>query len=671
MIAETASEASHPRPAFSGSISRRLGLAVVAFFLVILAIGGLSSYLAWSILSSTQEILGQTHHIETTEGIHATIHHLVREMDRAVIERTLDRQSHMKDLRTQAARTIGAFLDEHLKEEEPFPEKEGEITRIRAIEKLYHELDGATTRIIARVATKARVGQEDLQVLDAVAHQFPVIAQQLNEIHRAKIRRLITKGASRMKLIVGAYLGFLLVGGGCVAVGILLFSRTVALPIRRLASATLDIAAGDFGKRVPITSQDEIGQLSQSFNDMAGTLQRREAELRGAQVELQHRVMETQALYRIGVEISSMLELDKVLHSVVEKARVLLQSQGAALCLFQPGGVGLEVRAVSGPVEESGLVVEDGRPRCLTQPEGCLCPSSEPCCICILLEGKRPGAGLAAPLNCGEDIIGALCVGRKEARPFQPEDRELLEGLAAQAAIAIENARLYAEVGSLATLQERERIAREMHDGLAQALSFLRFRLRTLEDRLEDGGQPPASPELAELRVVAGKAFEEVRQSIFGLRTMVSRSLGLIPTLAEYLHEFSAQHGIQVDLQVQEDRVPGFSSAEETQVVRIIQEALTNIWKHAKATWAVIRLGVQDGHREVTIQDNGRGFEPERIRKGGSSRFGLETMRERAEGLGGSLEIQSPPGAGTTVTIRLPGPRRERKGDGADQGPLG
>jgi nitrate/nitrite-specific signal transduction histidine kinase len=665
MTAETASEASQPRPVFSGSISRRLGLAFAAFFLLILGIGGLSSYQAWSILSSSQEILRESHHVEVTERIHATLHHLIREVDRAVMQRTLDRQMHMADLTKQAADTITAFLDEHVREEGAFAEKEAEIGQIRAIHKLYQDLDAAASRIIARLAVNTRAGEDDLSILDAVAHQLPTHIQQLNEIHQAKARRLIAGGITRMKVILGAYLAFLVFGGSCVIVGVVLFSRTVALPLRRLASATLNIAAGEFGKRVPITSQDEIGQLSQSFNDMAGTLQRREEELRGAQVELHHRVMESQALYRIGVEISSMLELDKVLHSVAEKARTLLQSQGAVLCLFPPGRAGLEVRAVSGPVEPSGVEAEKGQPRCLAEPEGCLCPGSEACSICMLLDGRPPAAGLAAPLKRGDDVLGALCVGRKEARPFQAEDRELLEGLAAQAAIAIENARLYAEVRSLATVQERERIAREMHDGLAQALGFLRFRLRTLEDRLEDGGQPPASPELAEMRVVAGKAFEEVRQSIFGLRTMVSRSLGLLPTLTEYLHEFSAQHGIQVDLQVQEDRVPGFSSAEETQLVRIIQEALTNIWKHAKATRAVIRFGVQNGHREVTIQDNGRGFEPERTRKGGSSRFGLETMRERAEGLGGDLEIESRPGAGTTVTIRLPR-LPGRNGDGPD-----
>jgi nitrate/nitrite-specific signal transduction histidine kinase len=297
--------------------------------------------------------------------------------------------------------TITGFLDEHLNEEEPFAEKEAEIALIRAIEKLYHDLDAAGTRIVARLAARTRAGKDDLSVLDTVAHQLPALTQQLNDIHHAKIQRLIGRGITRMDVILGAYVTFLLVGGTCVIVGIVLFSRTVAIPLRRLASATLDIAAGDFGKRVPIGSRDEIGQLSQSFNDMAETLQRREAELQGTQAELSRRVMETQALYRIGVEISSMLDLDKVLRSVVEKACALLQSQGAALCLFRPGGDGLEVRAVSGAVEASTLGVEGGQPRCLTEPGGCLCNDSEPCSVCMRLDGRPPAAGLAAPLKRG------------------------------------------------------------------------------------------------------------------------------------------------------------------------------------------------------------------------------------------------------------------------------
>ncbi len=658
VVTESQSGTTPPLPAYSGSISRRLGLAVVIFFLLILATGGVTSFLAWSILSSTHEILQESHHIEVTESIHATLHHLLREVDRAMIEQSLDRESHIKDLTNQAASTITTFLDEHIREEEPFAEKEAEIALIRAIEKLYHDLDAAGDRILARVAANARVGQDDLQILDGVAHQLPALTQQLNEIHHAQTRRLIAQGITRMKIILGAYVAFLVVGGSSVIVGIVLFSRTVALPLRRLAAATLDIATGEFGRPLPINSRDEIGQLSQSFNNMAETLQRREAELRGTQAELRRRVMETQALYRIGVEISSMLELDKVLHSVVEKAGALLQSQGAALCLFRSEGGGLEVRAVSGPVEGFGLTVNGGGPRCLTEPEGCVCAGTEPCSICIRLEGQPPAAGLAAPLKRGDEIIGALCVGRKEARAFHSEDRELLEGLAAQAAIAIENARLYREVRSLATVQERERLAREIHDDLAQAVGYLHLRLKTLENRLERSSQPTSLAELAEMRTVAAKAYEDVRQSIFGLRTMVSKSLGLVPTLTEYLHEFSQRSGIVVDFQVEDDRATQFSPEAEIQLIRIIQEALTNVRKHASARHAWVRFAIDGNMGCVTIADHGAGFPVEALAGDFRDRFGLRTMRERAEGLGGNLEIRSIPGQGTEVIARIPLPGR-------------
>ncbi len=654
MPGEPASGAVSPSSAFSGSISRRLGLAVAAFFLLILAIGGVSSFLAWSILASTRDILRESTHVEATEEIHATIHHLIHEVDRAVIEGSLDRRSHMKELAIHATNTIANFLNDHLNEAEPFAEKEGEITLIRTIDKLYHDLEGAADRIMTRLALKGRPEKRDLQTLDAAAHQIPILAQQLNEIHHAKSRRLIGGGISRMKVILGAYLIFLVVGSACLVVGILLFSRTVAVPLRRLAVATLDIAKGDFGKRVPIDSRDEIGQLSHSFNDMVERLQRREAELRGAQSELSRRVMETQALYRIGVEISSMLELDKVLHSVAEKARTLLQSQGAALCLFHPGSDGLKVGAVSGPVEASGLVVGEGRPRCLTEPGGCLSSGSESCSTCMLLEGRPPGAALAAPLKRGEDVLGALCVGRKEPRAFQPENRELLEGLAAQAAIAIENARLYKEVGSLATLQERERIAREMHDGLAQAVGYLHLRFKTLEDRLEAGGQPPGSPELAEMRMVAKKAYADIRQSIFGLRTAVSKGLGLIPILTEYLHEFSQQSGIPVELQIEDERATRFAVETEIQLIRVIQEALTNVWRHAAARRAQVRFALDGDMGCVTIADDGIGLPVEAPADHGRRRFGLQIMRERAEGVGGSVEIRSSQGQGTEVVARVP-----------------
>lgn len=641
-------------PPFARSIRRKLGLVFLAFLCIILVVGGLSSFLAWSILSIAQQIPAQSHHIEITEDIHATILHVIREVDRAVIQGNPDPQSHLDAFSGRAAAAIAANLKSHLTKEEPFPEKEKEITLIRTLAKLHADLDAAAARIIARVSAKRRVAPEDLVVLDSVTGQLPELTHQLNEIHHAKIRRLVAAGVGRMRVILGAYVTFLALGGACVIVGALLFSRTVAIPLRRLALAAGDIAAGDYGKPLPVGSRDEIGQLSQAFNDMAEKLERREAELRMAQAELSRRVSETRALYDIGVEISSMLELDKVLHSVVEKARTLLRGEGAALCLFRPDGRDLEVRAASGTLDTCGVRIKAGQPSSLTETGWCLGPGSASCSTCMTVGGGPPAPCFTAPLRRGKEVLGVLCVGRGNARAFQAEDQQLLDALAAQAAIAIENARLYGDIKSFATTQERGRIAREIHDGFAQAVGFLHLRLKTLEDRLESGSRPPTLAELTDMRVVAKRAYADVRHSILGLRTVVHKELGLIPTLAEYLREFSQQSGIAMELQDGDARVTRFSPEAEVQLLRVIQEALTNVRKHAAARHARVTFAFDGDTGVVTIADDGVGFNAESMSGDNARRFGLRIMRERAEGLGGSLEIRSTPGQGTQVVAAIP-----------------
>ena len=651
-----------------GSISRRLGLTVAVSFILILSVGGLSSFLAWSILATAQEIPANGLHAERAESIQTTIHHLTREVHWAVIEQAPDRRSQINDLASRAANVIGTLLNQHLDDRESFPEKAGEITRLRVLEWLVQDLEGAAARILTAVEAKTGPAAKDLQVLDTVGQQVFSLTEELEELHHAKTQRLITEGLRRMKVIMGAYIAFLLVGGASVIVGVRLFSRTVAAPLRRLASATRDIATGHFGKRMPIESRDEIGQLSRSFNDMAGTLERREVELRRAQDELSRRMMESQALYRIGVEISGLLDLEKILQSVAEKARDLLQARGAALCLFRPRGDAFEVRVVRGSVGVAAQAFTCGGDGCGTSRVACHGHDEEACAVCVTVEGAPAGASLAAALRRGEALLGVLCVARKEARVFQSADRELLEALAVQASIAIENARLYKEIESLATVQERERIAREMHDGLAQALAYLHLKLGLLEERAPTNGLARIRPELGELKQLVWEAHQEVRQSIVGLRDSVSRSQELLPTLERFLRDFGAQHGIQVVLQAQDDRAPRLSAAAEAQLVRIIQGALTNVWKHAGATRAVVRVEGRGAHCEVSIHDGGCGFDPRTMGTGRPSGFGLQGMRERAERLGGSLAIESRPGEGTRVTVRLPGlPPGGREADGTDQ----
>jgi signal transduction histidine kinase len=256
-------------------------------------------------------------------------------------------------------------------------------------------------------------------------------------------------------------------------------------------------------------------------------------------------------------------------------------------------------------------------------------------------------------------------VGSTGQRDFGEADRDLLGGLAAQAAIAIGNARLYERVRGMAAVEERERLAREMHDGLAQALTFLNFKLAVTDRLLNGGPVEPIRQELAEMQQVTAGAYAEVRQAIFGLRTMVSRGLGLVPTLSEYLHEFSQQAGIHVGLDVSEDHSQIRIAPEvEVQFVRIVQEALHNIRKHAGVRTARVRLWQEGDEVLVAIEDEGIGIDPAGPPADGHRHYGLTGMQERAESVGGTLTIRSTPGTGTQVELRVRAAGTRRGGVG-------
>jgi signal transduction histidine kinase len=247
--------------------------------------------------------------------------------------------------------------------------------------------------------------------------------------------------------------------------------------------------------------------------------------------------------------------------------------------------------------------------------------------------------------------MGAIYVAAADEREFTADEAELLAGLATQAAIAIERARLSEEVRSLAAVEERAHLAREMHDGLSQTLGLLHLKLQSALARSD--GLPTVAEALREMVHITDRAYEEVRQSIFGLRTFVSRGLGLVPSLSEYLHEFSADNGIAVELEAAGDPLGPIPPASEIQAVRIIQEALTNVRKHAAADRARVRLEREGAWLRVTVEDDGVGWDGLAARDG--LHFGLQIMRERAKGVGGRLEIDAAPGRGTRVVATLPG----------------
>jgi signal transduction histidine kinase len=190
-----------------------------------------------------------------------------------------------------------------------------------------------------------------------------------------------------------------------------------------------------------------------------------------------------------------------------------------------------------------------------------------------------------------------------------------------------------------------------MHDGLAQSLGLLHLKLQGTLARCADC--PAAAEDLSEMVQITAAAYEDVRQSIFGLRTFVSRGLGLIPTLTEYLHEFSAHTGIAVDLEVPGGQVARVAVATEVQAIRIIQEALTNVRKHAAASRARVRVERDGAWLRVSVEDEGAGWDGATEQNG--LHFGMQMMRERAEGLGGRLDVQAAAGQGTRIVATLPG----------------
>lgn len=211
-----------------------------------------------------------------------------------------------------------------------------------------------------------------------------------------------------------------------------------------------------------------------------------------------------------------------------------------------------------------------------------------------------------------------------------------------------------------AVMQERERLSRELHDGVAQLVADLLLRLDTIKELVAAGRQREAEAELERLHGVADEIYADIGESIAGLRTNVTER-GLVRALQDYVDQFEERYRIHVTLRT-DDAAERLSPLAALQLFRLIQEALTNVRKHAAAREVTVTLMSDgSGHLKVVIADDGRGFTPGSQRNAKARPLGLTSMRERVEALGGTFEVHSQPGSGTQViaTVPLPQTRRE------------
>lgn len=216
-----------------------------------------------------------------------------------------------------------------------------------------------------------------------------------------------------------------------------------------------------------------------------------------------------------------------------------------------------------------------------------------------------------------------------------------------------------AKLRQLTILEERERIAAELHDSLAQSLAYLNLKLNELESGL--GKERPRTTDgtVNEMRKIVGDAYDDVRQAIFGLRAEMSENGDFIPSLTQFVHDYSAMRKLPVDLRIPNPEAIRVTLHAEVQLIRIIQEALTNVSNHAKARKSVVNVECDGDYARIIIEDDGEGF---LVDGAGNSnfRFGLKTMRERTQAVGGQFTVESALGKGTKIIVRLPLERNNR-----------
>jgi len=356
--------------------------------------------------------------------------------------------------------------------------------------------------------------------------------------------------------------------------------------------------------------------------------------------------------------VAGELDVETVLQLIVDRVRTLVGAQYAALGIvddrrrierFITSGISAEQRRRLGPLPEGhgllGLIITEGHS--LRVPDiGAHAASSG-----FPPEHPPMRSFLGVPVRVKRRVIGNFYLTDKESAPeFSDDDQRLTELFALHAGIAIENARLHEAVGRLAVIEERDRIGKDLHDGIIQSMYAVSLSLEDMPELMVD--DPDEARARADRAIDAlHDTIRDLRGFIFGLRPeLVDRTdlVGLLVALTEQLHQNSLVE-VNLDLPERLDEPPAHVRAELLQIAR---EALSNVARHAHATEAAVRLSSTDTDLVLEIRDNGRGFDPTTTPREGH--FGLSNMRDRAAGLGGTMLVESAADGGAHIIVRIP-----------------
>jgi signal transduction histidine kinase len=374
-------------------------------------------------------------------------------------------------------------------------------------------------------------------------------------------------------------------------------------------------------------------------------------KLEQGQDDQNKRIHELESIHQASLHITENLSLEDVLEGILETAQSLIGGDDSLIYLYEHGDLSDGLywgfdgnRYNNQPLtcsNEHTYLVKKGRKIDLVD-EGSVNP--------ILMYQNWQGSIYDLELKTSRSLIGGMTLGFRKRHQFTEHEKRILQMLADQAAIAIENARLFKIANQLAVIDERNRLARELHDSVAQALYGITLFAKASQRQLNKKINNTLVSQLATIQATALDALREMRLLLYELRPSQVESQGFIPALINRLESVEERSGVATEFIL--EGTPNLSEPVQDALYRISQEALNNALKHSRANHLTVSLKCGKAVSELIIKDDGIGFNPDQYHR--RSGLGIRSMKERVKQIGGKFRICTSPGEGTSIKIEVP-----------------
>jgi len=417
----------------------------------------------------------------------------------------------------------------------------------------------------------------------------------------------------------------------------------ITRPIAELASTATIIAQGDLNHEAKIMRDDEVGVLAQAFNSMTG-------QLREQLHRREERSVRLRSINEVGRHISSILQMDELLEYVVSSLHLIFKYQNIGIIIKDAESGNMVLRNNTDGYE-AGENINN-----LTTIVNSVSQTGEAQIVNDVINDSLLKAGgnfintkaeMAVAIKIGDKVTGVLDIEADHSLAFNEFDIFTIQALADQMAVAMENIRLYEQAQELATMKERTRLARDLHDAVSQTL-FSASIIAEVLPRLWEKNQEEGRRRLEEVRQLTRGALAEMRTLLFELQPAALADAELSYLLHQLAESITGRTRMPVNVHVEGQC--DFPAEVKIALYRITQEALNNVAKHSGAKLANIEVTCKSGVTELIVSDNGKGFDVSSVRP---ESLGLGIMRDRAKGIGAELIIQSHIGSGSKIIVKL------------------